>query len=82
MLEKEILNLLKKDMEEIPSLKQEIALINQRLDYVQKDVAEIKLIVKELSDRPKEHWNTIVTAVITAVVTGFTSVLIFFKIKQ
>ena len=82
MLEKEIMNLLKKDMEEIPSLKQDIALINQRLDYVQKDVAEIKLIVKELSDRPKEHWNTIVTAVITAVVTGFTSVLIFFKIKQ
>ncbi|MCK4258743.1 MAG: hypothetical protein KAX49_07180 [Halanaerobiales bacterium] len=67
-MEKEIIDLLKKDMKEIPSLKQDIALIKNDMTYMRENMAEVKALVLELSNRPKERWNTVVTGLISTIV--------------
>jgi len=49
---------------------------------MKKDITEIKCIVKELSDRPKEKWNTVITVMITAISTALINTLAFFNITK
>jgi hypothetical protein len=81
-MDKEIIEILKEDMKKIPALEQNYALLNQKVDYVIAGQDEIKKIVSELNNKPKEHWNTIVTVIITGIVTAALNTVVFLLLNN
>ena len=58
------------DMRDLNELTASVKVLATKQESVESDVREIKTDVKALTEKPGKRWDTIVAAVVTALVAG------------
>lgn len=52
-----------------------LALLNQRLEGMEKDISEVKLILKSMQERPAKRWDGVVGGIINWAVAALLAYL-------
>lgn len=61
---------LKPIVDEIHKMSEVLVVMTSEVKHTNKDVGEIKNKVEALEEKPAKRWDTVITVIITAVLTG------------